>query len=325
MFTNCIQLALNLFNFEPALQRAISDNYMHDHDHHHHTPSPNLARAFTIGIILNVVFVAIEFSAGLFTNSLALVSDAGHNLSDVSSLFLALWAIRLLKVKPTQTFTYGYRKATVLVSLFNSVILLIAVGVIGYESIHRFLEPRPVEGVAMAWVAGIGIVINTLTALLFFKDKDKDLNVKGAYLHMAVDAVVSLGVVVAGILILFTGWMWIDPVISIIIMVVIVYGTWGILKDSLRLSLDGVPPDIDLQKIINIVLNIQDIKDIHHIHVWAISTSQNALTAHLILADHLKEEQQVQVKNKVKHELEHLGIQHVTLETEIESCKDQKC
>lgn len=298
---------------------------MHDHDHHHHTPSARLTRAFVIGIVLNVSFVAIEFGAGLFTHSLALISDAGHNLSDVSSLFFALWAIRLLKVKPTQTFTYGYRKATVLVSLLNSVILLIAVGVIGYESIHRFLEPRPVEGVMMAWVAGVGIVINALTAFLFFKDKDKDLNAKGAYLHMAVDALVSLGVVVAGIIILFTGWMWIDPVISIIIMIVIVFGTWDLLKDSLRLSLDGVPPDIDIQKIKNLVLNSKDIKDIHHIHVWAISTSQNALTAHLILSDHLKDEEQVKIKNNLKHELEHLGIQHVTLETETESCKDQKC
>jgi cobalt-zinc-cadmium efflux system protein len=271
---------------------------MHNHDHHHHHASPTrLTRALVIGIVLNVTFVAIEFGVGLFTHSLALISDAGHNLSDVSSLFLALWAIRLLKVKPTQTFTYGYRKATVLVSLFNSVILLIAVGVIGYESIHRFLEPRPVEGILMAWVAGVGIVINGLTAFLFFKDKDNDLNAKGAYLHMATDALVSLGVVVAGIVILFTGWMWIDPVISIVIMIVIVYGTWGLLKDSLRLSLDGVPPDIDIQKIKNLVLNSKDIKDIHHIHVWAISTSQNALTAHLILADHLKDEEQVKIKN----------------------------
>jgi len=299
---------------------------MHNHDHHHHhAPSPNLTRAFVIGIVLNISFVAIEFGAGLFTHSLALISDAGHNLSDVSGLFLALWAIRLLKVKPTQTFTYGYRKATVLVSLFNSVILLIAVGVIGYESILRFLQPRPVEGVVMAWVAGVGIVINALTAFLFFKDKDKDLNAKGAYLHMAVDALVSVGVVVAGLIILFTGWVWIDPAISMIIMIVIVYGTWDLLKDSLRLSLDGVPPDIDLQEIKKLVLSIKDVKDIHHIHVWAISTSQNALTAHLILADHLKDAEQARLKNELKHELEHLGIQHVTLETETESCNDQKC
>src|SRR6478735_6207299 len=299
---------------------------MHSHDHdHHHAPPARITQAFVIGIVLNVTFVIIEFVAGLFTNSLALISDAGHNLSDVSSLFLALWAFRLLKVKPTQTFTYGYRKATVLVSLFNSVILLIAVGVIGYESLHRFLEPQPVEGVVMAWVAGVGIVINALTAYLFFKDKDKDINAKGAYLHMAVDALVSLGVVVAGLIILFTGWVWIDPAISMIIMIVIVYGTWDLLKDSLRLSLDGVPPEIDLQEIKKLVLSIKDVKDIHHIHVWAISTSQNALTAHLILADHLKDAEQAQLKDKLKHELGHLGIQHVTLETETESCKDMVC
>jgi len=298
----------------------------HDHSHHHHHQAPeHINRAFVIGIALNVVFVIIEFVAGFLTDSLALISDAGHNLSDVSSLFLALWAFRLVKVKATETFTYGYRKATVLVSLFNAVILLIAVGGIGFESIHRFLSPRPIEGEIMAWVAGVGIVINSFTAYLFFKDKDKDLNIKGAYLHMAVDALVSLGVVVVGIAIYFTEWLWLDPAVSIIIMVVIVVGTWGLLKDSLRLSLDGVPPEIDIQKIKTLALNIKDIKDIHHIHVWAISTSQNALTAHLILADDLKDAEQVIIKNKLKHELEHLGIQHVTLETETESCKDMVC
>lgn len=300
---------------------------MHDHDHsHHHLPTPsNLNRAFVIGIALNVIFVIVEFAAGFITDSLALISDAGHNLSDVSSLFLALWAFRLVKVKATATYTYGYRKATVLVSLLNAVILLIAVGGIGFESFHRFFSPRPVEGLSMAWVAGIGIIINSVTAFLFFKDKDKDLNVKGAYLHMAVDALVSLGVVVAGVAIYFTQWQWLDPAISMIIMIVIVMSTWGLLKDSLRLSLDGVPPEIDLHKIKRVALNMKDIKDIHHIHVWAISTSQNALTAHLILSDHLKDEEQVTIKNKLKHELEHLGIQHVTLETETESCKDVVC
>jgi cobalt-zinc-cadmium efflux system protein len=297
---------------------------MHDHGHHH-TPPASLNRAFLIGIALNVLFVLVEFIAGFFTDSLALISDAGHNLSDVSGLFLSLWAFRLLKIKATENYTYGYRKATVLVSLLNAVILLTAVGGIGFESFHRFFSPRPVEGVAMAWVAGAGIVINSFTALLFFKDKDKDLNIKGAYLHMMMDALVSLGVVVAGVAIYFTQWQWLDPITSLIIMVVIVVSTWGLLKDSLRLSLDGVPPDIDLQKIKSIALSIKDVKDIHHIHVWAISTSQNALTAHLILSDHLKDEEQVAIKKIFKHDLEHLGIQHVTLETETESCKDRIC
>jgi cobalt-zinc-cadmium efflux system protein len=298
---------------------------MHDHGHHHTPPAASLNRAFLIGIALNVLFVLVEFIAGFFTDSLALISDAGHNLSDVSGLFLSLWAFRLLKIKATENYTYGYRKATVLVSLLNAVILLTAVGGIGFESFHRFFSPRPVEGVAMAWVAGAGIVINSFTALLFFKDKDKDLNIKGAYLHMMMDALVSLGVVVAGVAIYFTQWQWLDPITSLIIMVVIVVSTWGLLKDSLRLSLDGVPPDIDLQKIKSIALSIKDVKDIHHIHVWAISTSQNALTAHLILSDHLKDEEQVAIKKIFKHDLEHLGIQHVTLETETESCKDRIC
>ncbi len=300
---------------------------MHDHHHHHHAtiPAHDPGKPFVIGIALNVAFVVVEFAVGFYTNSLGLISDAGHNLSDVSSLFLALWAFRLLKAKPTQNFTYGYRKATVLVSLFNAVVLLIAVGGIGYESVLRFMEPRPLNGEAIAWVAGIGIIINSATAFLFFKDKDHDLNVKGAYMHMAVDALVSLGVVLAAIGIMVTGWTWLDPAISLVIMVVIVYGTWGLLKDSLRLSLDGVPPTIDLQAVKNIVREIKEIKDIHHIHVWAISTSQNALTAHLILADHLHEEEQVKVKQNLKHQLEHIGIQHVTLETETQSCKDARC
>lgn len=300
---------------------------MHDHhNHHHHSIDiSNVSRALVVGIILNLTFVAVEFGAGFFAGSLALLSDAGHNLSDVAGLALSLVAFRLLKVKPTQKFTYGYRKASILVSLLNAVILLIAVGSIGFESIQRFLSPRPVQSETIIWVAAVGIVINTLSALLFFRNKDKEINLKGAYLHLMVDALVSLGVVAAGIIISYTQWLWVDPLISVIIMIVIVSSTWNLLKVSLQLTIDAVPAEIEMDKIKSSALQIPGVKDIHHIHVWAISTTENALTAHLILDDKISQEEISGIKNKFKHELEHLGIQHATLETEVVNCSDEKC
>ena len=181
------------------------------HDHHHHLPVDHLNRAFVLGIVLNLVFVCVEFGAGLWFDSVALISDAGHNLSDVVSLVLSLIAFRLARVKPTASYTYGYRKSTVLVSLLNACILLVAVGVILVESVRKLYDPQPVDGDSIAWVAGIGIVINAFTAWLFIRDKEKDLNVKGAYLHMAADTLVSVGVLVSGIVIRLTGWYAIDP------------------------------------------------------------------------------------------------------------------
>lgn len=211
------------------------------HDHHHHLPVDHLNRAFVLGIVLNLVFVCVEFGAGLWFDSVALISDAGHNLSDVVSLVLSLIAFRLARVKPTASYTYGYRKSTVLVSLLNACILLVAVGVILVESVRKLYDPQPVDGDSIAWVAGIGIVINAFTAWLFIRDKEKDLNVKGAYLHMAADTLVSVGVLVSGIVIRLTGWYAIDPVVGIAIALVILFSTSKLLHDSLRLSLDGVP------------------------------------------------------------------------------------
>jgi len=278
-----------------------------------------------IGIVLNLAFVVVEFAAGFISNSLALFSDAGHNLSDVAGLALALLAFRLLKVKPSQKFTYGYRKASILISLLNAVILFTAVGSIGFESIQRFLSPAPVNSHTIIWVAATGIVINTVSALLFFRNKEKDLNIKGAYLHLMVDALVSLGVVVAGVIIQYTQWYWVDPLISCMVMMVILISTWNLLTHSLHLSLDGVPVDINLDKLRKIALQIPGVNEIHHIHVWAISTSENALTAHLVLDDTLSQEEAAQAKQKFKHDLLHQGIQHVTLETEILRCKDEDC
>jgi cobalt-zinc-cadmium efflux system protein len=298
-------------------------NTHHNHDHSSHsTAITNASRAFVIGIILNSAFVVIEFATGFYTNSLALLSDAGHNLSDVASLALALFAFRISKSKATEKFTYGYSKSTILISLINAVILLIAVGSIGAEAIQRFSHPQPTQGKIISIVAAIGILINSASAVLFFRDKEKDLNIKGAYLHLAIDAIVSAGVVIAGIIILYTGKSWIDPSISLVIMTIVLFSTWNLLKESLRLSLDAVPQNVDMEKIKTEVLKIEGVKNIHHIHIWAMSTTKNAMTAHLILENDLSEKYSMDVKQNVKHELEHHNIQHVTLETEFQFTKD---
>lgn len=282
-------------------------------------------KAFVIGIILNVSFVVVELVIGFISHSLSLVADAWHNLGDAASLGLSLLAFRLSKIKSNEHFTYGYRKSTILASLANAILLMIAVGVIGYEAVQRLLAPQPTQGGKMALVAGIGILVNGFTAWLFMKDKDKELNMKGAYLHMASDAVVSLGVVIAGFIILYTGWTWVDPLISLAIMIIIVLGTWNLLKDSLRLSMDGVPAGIDLDQVRTVALRIPGIKDIHHIHIWAMSTTTNALTAHLVTENDLTDDRLTWLKKTLKHDLEHLNIQHVTLETEAKNCETQDC
>lgn len=286
----------------------------HEHVHHHTPPVSSLNRAFMAGIGLNLFFVLAEFGAGFWFDSMGLLSDAGHNLSDVASLILAMLAFRLAKVQPSVNYTYGFRKSTVLVSLLNAVVLLIAVGVILAESIAKFIQPRPVEGEAIAWVAGIGVLVNGITAWLFMKDKEKDLNVKGAYLHMAADALVSVGVVFSGIIIMYTGWYIVDPVIGILIALVIVYSTWGLLRDSLRLSLDGVPAGTDLKKIEVIIQAVDGVQGVHHIHVWAISTTETALTAHVLIAEAACMET---VKQTIKQALRDVGVQHATLEFEV--------
>lgn len=291
------------------------------HNHTHSSlPLRNVNRAFILGIVLNLAFVIIEFVTGISTNSLALMSDAGHNLSDVATLFLSLFAFQMTKRKPTAKFTYGFHKTTILASLTNAVILLIAVGSIGWEAIQRFLSPEETKGSVISIVAGVGIVINAASAFLFFKDKDRDLNVKGAYLHLALDALVSVGVVIAGLIISYTHLMWIDPLISLIIMAVVIYSTWGLLTESLLLSLDAVPSSIDLKKITSAMQNQKGIIRVHHVHVWAMSTTKNAMTAHLIIKTGLSEKEITETKHNIKHEMEHLNVQHVTLEIEYENC-----
>lgn len=302
----------------------------HDHaHHHHHDHAPKLdhiGKAFVWGIILNSAFVIIEAVVGFWQGSLSLLTDAGHNLSDVASLALALLAFKLTKVSSNQRYTYGFKRSTILVSLLNAVILLAAIAIIAYEAIVRFMHPHPIEGGTIAWVALVGIGVNAITAYLFVKDKDKDLNIKGAYMHMAVDALVSLGVVISGIIIYFTHWYIVDSIVSLIIVVVIVAGTWSLLTHSIRLEMDGVPVDIDLDKIKQELMKAKGIADVHHVHVWALSTTENALTAHIVISpeDLPKFDQ---IKHDLRHRLEHMEINHCTFEPELlnEECKQVVC
>ena len=291
----------------------------HEHHHHDHTVA-SLNKAFVWGIALNVGFVAVEFAVGLCYGSMGLLSDAGHNLSDVAGLLLAMLAFRLARAQATPKYTYGYKKSTVLISLLNSVILLIAVGVIIAESVGRMLHPEPVAGGAIAWTAGVGVAINGFTAWLFVKDKDRDLNVKGAYLHMAADALVSVGVLVSGLVISWTGWTVVDPVVGLVVAGVIVASVWSLTRDSLRLSLDGVPGGIDVAEIGRRMESVPGVRAVHHIHVWAISTTENALTAHVVLDSLSRMEE---VKHTLKELLGRSEIPHATLE--FESATEQCC
>lgn len=289
---------------------------MHHHHHHHHhhiEVGSDTTRLFVFCILLNLLFVGVEAGVGLWQHSLSLLSDAGHNLSDVFSLVLVLVALRLSKVKSNRHFTYGYKKSTVLISLLNAIILLIAVGAIIIESIHKFTEPAEVNGAVISWTAGAGIIINGLTALLLMRSQKSDLNVRGAYLHMVADTLVSVGVVISGIVISVTGWNVIDPIVSLLIAIVILFSTWNLLADSLRLSLDGLPEGINLDEIDEKLKSDSHVIDVHHVHVWAISTTENALTAHIVIDDigYMEE-----VKERLKTILDHHHIAHSTLEFE---------
>jgi cobalt-zinc-cadmium efflux system protein len=299
-------------------------DHSHSHGHHHHDHTPkldHLTTAFIWGIILNSAFVLLEVVAGLWSHSLSLLTDAGHNLSDVAGLALALLAFKLTKARSTSEYTYGYKRSTIIVSFFNALVLFIAVGFIGYEAVMRFIHQEVVQGDTMAWVAFAGIGINAFTAYLFVKDKDKDLNVKGAYLHMAVDAIVSFGVVISGLIIYFTHLYWIDSAVSLIVAIVILRGTWSLLSDSLRLEMDGVPKEMDVEKIKAELMMAKGVTDVHHIHVWALSTTENALTAHLVIdLDHAASFDSI--KHDLRHRLEHLSITHSTFEPEF---ADEKC
>jgi len=301
----------------------------HEHSHHahHHGPTEisSLNKAFITGIVLNLAYVLVQIIIGLKINSLSLLSDAGHNFLDVAGLALAMLAFKLSKSKTSEKYTYGYRKASILISLFNAVVLLISIGAIAYEALLRFRYPQPLPGTTIAIIAAIGIVINGASAFMFFRDKEKDINVKAAFLHLAADALVSLGLVVGGIIIYYTHLYWIDPLLSIIICFVIIASTWSLLKNSLRLSLDGVPGNVDVQKVKTAVLKVTGVKDFHHLHIWAISTTQNAMTGHVIVSRDFTLTQISKLRQDIKHQLEHLNIQHSTIEIENETCDDEIC
>lgn len=288
------------------------------HDH----SIKNYNSAFAIGIALNITFVVIEAVYGVISGSLALIADAGHNLSDVLGLLLAWGAIWLAAKAATDKRTYGFRKATILASLGSALLLLLSLGAISWEAIGRFSDPQPVHGMTVIVVAGIGVVINTITALLFISGQKDDLNIKGAYLHMAADAGVSLGVVIAGAIGLFTGWLLVDPITSIIIVVIIFIGTWSLLKDSMNLALDSVPEGIDVKAIRSYLRGLPQVSQVHDLHVWAISTTEVALSVHLIItdSDRLPDNFLTHIQQQLHDEH---GIEHTTIQLEKEG--DEQC
>ena len=299
------------------------------HEGHNHGPSTlkNINNAFYIGILLNLLFTIIEFIVGYLNNSLSLISDATHNLSDVASLIISLIGMKLAQKAATLTYTYGYKKASILASFINSVLLFVVVFNIFKEAIERFDAPPEVGGKVIIITALIGVVINTLSAFLFYKGQKDDINIRGAFLHLLVDAIVSVGVVISGIFIYYTNWNILDIIISVIIAIVILMTTWGLFKESLKLTLDGIPKGIDLEKIKSLMNNFKGIKSVHHIHIWAISSTTNALSAHIVLDNNYSLNELMNIKSKLKHELQHKNIQHITLEvdTNLTECEEQEC
>jgi len=282
------------------------------HQHHHAPPDYN--RAFTAGVILNVGFVIVEAVFGVLTDSLALLTDAGHNLSDVMGLLLAWGAAALAKKRPSPRRTYGYSRATIIASVFSGLLLMGAVGAIGWEAVGRLSDPPQPAGKTIMIVAGIGVLINTATALFFLSGKDNDLNIRGAFLHMAADAVVSLGVVVSGALILFYGLNWIDPVISLMIALMIFLSTWGLLRDSLNLAMDAVPRNIDPEAVREYLYGLPGVSALHDLHIWPLSTTDTAMTAHLVMEVFPESDQFL---NEIAvHLEEHFSIKHPTIQME---------
>ena len=285
------------------------------HSHlHDHAPPADFNRAFVLGVTLNVGFVIAEVIWGLAANSLALVSDAGHNASDVLGLLLAWGAMRLAKAQRTERRTYGLRRTSILAALVNAGMLLLVTGAVTWEAITRLRNPEPVVASTVMWVASLGIVINATSALLFLKGRKDDVNIRGAYMHLMADAAVSLGVVVAGLAMKFTGWLWLDPVVSIVIGIVITIGTWGLLRESLALAMDSVPEHIDPAKVAAFLRAIPGVTAIHDLHIWAMSTTETALTVHLIMpGDRPSDTQLRHICDELR---EHHRIGHSTIQVE---------
>ena len=299
----------------------------HDHKGHAHGPGghvhapANFGTAFAVGITLNTAFVMAEGIFGYVSNSMALVADAGHNLSDVLGLLVAWAAIILSKRAPSVRYTYGLRGSSILAALFNAVFLLVTVGAIGWEAIQRLLHPEPVVGVTVIAVAAAGIFVNGITAYLFASGRKGDLNIRGAYMHMAADAVVSIGVVIAGTVILFTGWNWLDAATSLVISGVIIWGTWSLLRDSMAMSMSAVPPGIDPNAVRGYLEKCAGVVQVHDLHIWSMSTTEVALTCHMVIpAGHPSDAYLMDVAHHLK---EDFGIHHTTLQ--VETDPDSPC
>ena len=306
-----------------GINNGHADHHHHHHHHHHHTiDKSSLNTAFKLGIALNVGFVIVEAIFGFIYGSMGLLSDAGHNLSDVFALVLSMVAFKLMSKAPDERHTYGYRKFSIQASLINALLLFAAVGVILFESIEKLIHPTPVDGDAVAWVAAAGVLVNGITTWLFLKDKEKDLNVKGAYMHMLADTLVSIGVVIAGIVIHFTGWYFIDPIIGIGIALLIGWSTWSLLAESFRLSIDSVPEAIDMKQLEKALQGVEGVRGIHHLHVWALSTTENAMTVHAVIES---AEQLDEVITRLKQVASEAGISHSTIEAETKECSCPDC
>jgi len=292
----------------------------HDHDghshggHHHHVDPNGNSRAFAIAIALNVAFVAIEFTYGFIANSTALMADAGHNLSDVLGLILAWSAVILGRRAPSERYTYGLRSTSILAALANAMLLMVASGAIAWEGIQRFAQPPVVAGLTVTLVAAIGIIVNGLSAWLFMKGSKGDLNMRGAYLHMAADAAVSLGVVITGIIMIYTGWYLLDPLVSLCIVIVIVIGTWSLLRESVQLALSAVPAHIDVSAVDSFLRQCAGVTDIHDLHIWGMSTTESALTVHLVIPAGYPGD--IFMDNIVQELKERFSVQHSTLQIE---------
>lgn len=290
----------------------------HDHSGHAHSHAPrDFGRAFAIGVGLNIVFLTAEAVFGFLANSTALIADAGHNLSDVLGLVVAWVAVVLARRAPTPRLTYGLRNASILAALINAILLLLAAGAIALEAVQRLASPEPVKSMTVIVVAAIGILINGFTAWLFMGGRDTDLNIRGAYLHMVADALVSVGVVIGGAIILFTGALWIDPLISLVIVAVIVWSTWGLLRESMAMSLAAVPARIDPGKVRAYLGERPGVAALHDLHIWPISTTETALTAHLVMpGGHPGDAFLSATADELKHRF---GIGHVTVQIDIDA------
>jgi cobalt-zinc-cadmium efflux system protein len=299
----------------------MAHEHSHSHADHSHRPG-SFNNAFAIGVALNAGYVVFEAIFGFLGHSLALVADAGHNLSDVLGLLLAWCASAMAKSLPTKRKTYGLRGTSILAALFNAIFLLVSVGAIAWEALRRFNNPAEVDANTVIWVSLLGIAINTVTALMFMSGRKGDLNVRGAFLHMAADAAISAGVVIAGLAILFTGQHWIDPVVSLLICAVIVWGTWDLLRESMNLVLQGVPREVDLDAVEQYLSALPGIAKVHDLHIWAMSTTEIALTAHLVKPDGQLDDPLI---DQIQHELhDRFSIEHITVQLECGTC-DRTC